>query len=60
MISKNLNKIEDVSNYLELSEFSEDLIFKFGGQEQEQCVERRACAGETRARLRKDRGSLRT
>ncbi|HZV61703.1 MAG TPA: hypothetical protein VFF75_04745 [Methylophilaceae bacterium] len=36
MISKNLNKIEDVSNYLELAEFSEEMIFKFGGQEQEQ------------------------
>jgi|GEM_PF-6887809 len=36
MIAKNVNKIEDVSNYLELSEFSEDMIFKFGGQEQEQ------------------------
>jgi len=36
MISKNVNQIEDVSNYLELAEFSEDLIFKFGGQEQEQ------------------------
>jgi len=36
MISKNVNKIEDASNYLELSEFSEDLVFRFGGQEQEQ------------------------
>lgn len=36
MISKNVNKIEDVGNYLELAEFSEDMIFKFGGQEQEQ------------------------
>ena len=36
MISKNVNKIEDVSNFLELAEFSEDLIYKFGGQEQEQ------------------------
>ena len=36
MISKNVNKIEDVSNYLELAEFSEDMIYKFGGQEQEQ------------------------
>jgi hypothetical protein len=36
MISKNVNKMEDVSNYLELSEFSEGMIFKFGSQEQEQ------------------------
>lgn len=36
MISKNVNKIEEVGNYLELAEFSEDMIFKFGGQEQEQ------------------------
>jgi hypothetical protein len=36
MISKNVNKFEDAGSYLELSEFSEDLIFKFGGQEQEQ------------------------
>lgn len=35
MISKNVNTPE-VGNYLELTEFSEDLIFKFGGQEQEQ------------------------
>lgn len=36
MISKNLNKVEEVGNYLELSEFSEDMIFKFGGQNQEE------------------------
>lgn len=36
MISKNVNKVEDTSNYLELAEFSEDMIYKFGGQEQEQ------------------------
>ena len=36
MISKNLNKPEDVNSYLELSEFSEDMIFKFGSQEQEE------------------------
>ena len=36
MISKNVNKVEDTANYVELSEFSEDKIFKFGSQEQEQ------------------------
>ena len=36
MISKNVNKLEDVSSYLELAEFSEDKIFKFGSPEQEQ------------------------
>jgi hypothetical protein len=36
MISKNPNKIENAANYLELAEFSEDMIFKFGNQEQEQ------------------------
>lgn len=36
MISKNFNKTEEVNSYLELSEFSEDMIFKFGGQEQEE------------------------
>lgn len=36
MISKNANKIEEVGSYLELTEFSEDKIFKFGSQEQEQ------------------------
>ena len=36
MISKNFNNSEDVNSYLELSEFSEDMIFKFGGQDQEE------------------------
>lgn len=36
MISKNFNKSEDVNGYLELSEFSEDMVFKFGREDQEE------------------------